>query len=311
MQKRPKSPMDVASVPTTAEVLKQQQKAPPAPASPAPTTVFLPWALATLVAAAALSSASLRRWTLLAVYGMGRMPLIDTFHATCVAFEHRRDADSAQGALQQIVAVLITALGGTTIMNFLLGQPCGWLCDNQTIVPYVVAWLAFCHCPGDLVYRTFAASPSLRLLMGLLDDVSWGVALTKWGFFNAIGAAHESPRDSAVAAILSGTVAGCGGGLTQQAASLLRAEWALRTPDSLRAPLLSMGGFGVKASFCCVCLCYALLDPHGCVREYVPAAWLPPAGASYPLAKEDVVYTAIVVMCCAATVRATAEKALA
>ena len=46
-------------------------------------------------------------------------------------------------------------------------------------------------------------------------------------------------------------------------------------------------------------------------RRSLGGASLPPAGASYPLAKEDVVYTAIVVMCCAATVRATAEKALA
>ena len=191
-----------------------------------------------------------------------------------------------------------------------LNPDSGWLCDNQTILPYVVAWLAFCHAPVDMVYRLFAASSALRVTMGVLDDISWGVALTKWGFFNAINAAHESPRGSTVAAVLGGTLAGCGGGLTQQACSLLRAEWAFRTPDSLRAPLLSMGGFGVKASFCCVSLCYALLDPHGCVRSCVPMALLP-AASSFPLSNEDVVYTAIVVMCCVSTIRATIEKAIA
>ena len=140
-----------------------------------PTTrlaLWAPWALAVLAGAVALSSVWLRRITLAAVYESGRLPLVDCFHATAVAFEHRRDHDPAQGGLQQLFAILITALGGTTIMNLILGQPCGWLCDNTTIVPYVAAWLAFCHAPADLVYRAFTASSALRIAMGVLDDVS-------------------------------------------------------------------------------------------------------------------------------------------
>ena len=132
----------------------------------------MPWALATALAAAAMYNSRLRQVVMHSVMSMP-FPLIDWFHATAVAYEFQNDADSSQGVLQRLAAVLITSLGGTTMMAFLLGQPCGWLCDNETIVPYIVMTCLFSYLPGGVLYRAVAASPTLRGVMGLLDDISW------------------------------------------------------------------------------------------------------------------------------------------
>ena len=246
---------------------------------------------------------------------MGRFPLVDCFHACAVAHEYRKGASAKQGSLQRLFAIVITSLGGTTMMNLLNGQPMGWSCDNQTLPAYVVAWLLLHHAPGDVVFRAIESSDSTRFLVGFLDDISWGVAITKWGMFNVIHAAHPNPRGSAVAAILGGWIAGCGGGIIQQACSLLDAEWSLTTPDALTGPILSLkSGFGVKASAFMSALAYGLLDPHGILRSLGgQAVDLDADGVAVTMwcSKPQVVFTAVVVMVSGATVRSTVKKLLA
>ena len=88
--------------------------------------------------------------------------------------------------------------------SHLLESRSGWLCDNQTIP--VRGRVACLHAPWT--WSGLCTSSALRVTMGVLDDISWGVALTKWGFFNAINT--RGPRGSAVAAVLGGTLAGWG-----------------------------------------------------------------------------------------------------
>ena len=308
MQRRSKSPSRGA--PTINDALSEhlKPKIEPEPqawpwmssTTTAPVPPWVPWALAAVVAAIALWSATLKAVVMAGVMDMGAFPLIDCFHAFAVAYEFETDADHNQAVLQRLFAVVLTSVGGTTIMSFLLGQPCGWLTDNQTIVPYLLMPLLMSYLPGRPVYRVIAASPTLQVVVGVLDDVSWGVAITKWGMFKSLRAAHESPRGSTVAALIAGTVAGCGGGLLQQAYSLNSVAWAFRTPASLQAPLLSMGGFGVKASFVGCVISYTLLDYHGIVPNWV----------STPSRQPDVIYFAIVFMVCVATIRSTLQNVL-
>lgn len=249
-----------------------------------------------MIFAVAVSSAKLKAVVLLAVNGMGDFPLIDMFHATAVAYEYKKTADGKQGTLQRLVAIVVTALGGTTAMSFLIGQPCGWLCDNQTLPMYITAWFALHHFPGDLIFNALDSSAATRFAVTFFDDISWGVAITKWGMFKALSAMHESPRPSGVAALLCGWIAGCGGGLAQQMCSLVSAEWKLVAPDSLKGSCLSLSrGFGVKASALMSCLAYCLLDPHGNVTAMV-STW-------QPLSRDDVIFVAVVGMVCVASVR--------
>lgn len=262
---------------------------------------YLPWAISFGIAIALCSSAAVKAVVLKAVNGMGAMPLIDLFHATAVAHEYRKFAEP-QGAVQRLIAILVTALGGTTMMSFLIGQPCGWLCDNETLTAYIVAWLLMQYTPYDVVFKALDGTAASRFVMGVLDDISWGTAITKWGMFKALSAMHEAPRGSAVAALLCGLVAGCGGGIMQQCASLLKTEWRFSTPDAFRAGKI---GFGVKASAACATLSYLLLDPHGHVASAVPPSM---SGVWPKLDRDGTLYVAIVVMICAATVRSTLEK---
>ena len=255
-----------------------------------------PWVITFVIFAVAVRSAALKALVLKAVNGMGDFPLVDIFHATAVAYEYKKTADEKQGTLQRLVAIVVTALGGTTAMSFLIGQPCGWLCDNFTLPAYIGAWFLLHHVPNDLIFNALDSSRTTRFLVGFFDDVSWGVAITKWGMYKALSAMHEAPRPSGVAALLCGTIAGCGGGIVQQMCSLLRAEWKLVTPDSLQGPSLSLSrGFGPKASALMAFLAYGLLDPHGNVKAVV--------GTWEALPKEDVIFVAVVGMVCAASVR--------
>ena len=277
------------------------------------------WALAALIAAVASQSASLRSVVIKGVNGMGSFPLIDCFHAMGVAYEYRSTAEAGQGTLQRLFAIVITSLGGTTIISFLLGHPCGWLCDNETLTAYIVAWYLMHHMPYDPLYRLITSSPYLPTVVTFFDDISWGVAITKWGMFKAVYAIHEQPRPSAVAALLSGMVAGCGGGLIQQACSLVKVQWAFATPDAFTGDALSLrSGFGIKASACMAALTYCLMDPHGLLRTAVDphgrafTVGAPNADGHTSLwhSKEEVIHTAVCVMVCAATVRSTLEKLL-
>ena len=76
-----------------------------------------------MIFAVAVSSAKLKAVVLLAVNGMGDFPLIDMFHATAVAYEYKKTADGKQGTLQRLLAIVVTALGGTTAMTFLIHSP--------------------------------------------------------------------------------------------------------------------------------------------------------------------------------------------
>uniref|UniRef100_A0A7S4C1P3 Uncharacterized protein n=2 Tax=Chrysotila carterae TaxID=13221 RepID=A0A7S4C1P3_CHRCT len=134
----------------------------------------------------------------------------------------------------------------------------------------------------------------------MLDDLTWGVAITTWGMEKTIGAAHLAPRGSAVAAILCGTIAGCGGGLLCDTASLMSTEWKLKTPQALRTV-----SFAPTTALCCCVLAYALRDPHNVVSPFM----LHNAGVAFvPLQPEDVMVVAATLTCSVSTIRSTFEK---
>ena len=304
-----KSPVKERAKSPAKSPAKVRSPKPPAAkgAGSATSMISAPWAISLALALAACASATLRAIVLRAVNGTGSVPLIDFFHATAVAHEYRKFAEP-QGAVQRLFAVVVTALGGTTVMSFLLGQPCGWLCDNETLTAYVVAWWLMHYAPFDFFYRVLDSSASSRFVMGVLDDISWGVAITKWGMFKAIAPMHPAPAGSTVAALLSGLVAGCGGGVIQQGASLLKKEWSLCTPNAFRVGTI---GFGVKATSFCVVLSYILLDPHGHLVSALPSSVTSLAGGRWPLGHDETIYVAIITMIHVATVRSTLARLMA
>jgi uncharacterized membrane protein YeiH len=245
----------------------------------------------------------------------GAFPLIDFFHGTAVAYEYRKGASPKHAPLQRLVAIVLTALGGTMMTGVLLGQPPSWVLYSEVVPAYFLCW-ALMHCvPLDPLFRLLEApaplGPVLRFTLGALDDVSWGVAITSWGQDKALQAQHGPARASITAALLTGFMSGCGGGLLQQAFGFNDAEWSFRTP-----PALVRASFAIKLSAGCSLAYYYAVDPHGyiaaaAVAVALPGPWhslLPPF--TPPAEQEEWTETVRVGIICAVVLLSTVRTTL-
>ena len=173
---------------------------------------------------------TLKALTMSMLNDWGSFPLIDLFHGTGVAYEYRERGSPAHAPLQRVFAIVITALGGTMLTGFLLGQPPSWLCYSEVIPAYCFCWFIMERLPREPLFRLIRGSALAEFTMTLLDDISWGIAITSWGQDKATSAQHEPARASMIAALLCGVVSGCGGGVIQRSFGLLSETWAFTTP---------------------------------------------------------------------------------
>lgn len=185
-------------------------------------------------------------------------PVLDVAKAIAVASVFRRSAHSSQQSwAQQLVAILLCCLGGTTLTGILLGQPPSWVIGANTAPTYVLGYLLVNYSPGDVVWR-LASIPLLFECLMFLDGISWGTAITSWGVDKAVGAMHPQVASSTPAALLAGVLSGTGGGILNEAFSLSHKEWVFSTPPSLASP-----SFGIKVALLASPLYYVLHNPHG------------------------------------------------
>ena len=257
---------------------------------------LLAWAAAALIAAAAYQMTFLSDFIMWMRRGLNPFPLLDAIHAVAVAYEYRGLADKEQSLPQRIIAVCITSLGGTSMGAVILGTPFGWASDNWTLPMYIIAPLIMELAPGDVVYKCLSIQP-VNFLLTLLDDITWGAAITAWGMEHAL-----SHKAQTVNAILVGTLAGCGGGLMQATFSLLKADWKVTTPAAFTTAK-AYSFTGPNASFACCVLIYLLQDPHKLLASYGLMLWT-------PLTQDEGVFAAVCVMCSVATVRGALEKSM-
>lgn len=93
-----------------------------------------------------------------------------------------------------------------------------------------------------------------------MNDVNWGNGITMLGVRRPQASLHiNSPvRSSTTAAILLGTLGGCGGGLLRSACNFNKRAWHFTVPRHLSDPHF----FPARMSFAMAVLFYALTDPH-------------------------------------------------
>ena len=99
--------------------------------------------------------------------------------------------------------------------SVLLGQPIGWITSDVTVLTYLLIFaLSHMRLTRDL-FRFLVNLEPFATIISIVDDMSWGNCITMLGVQRAINPMHAaSPvKNSASAAILLGTLAGCGGGL--------------------------------------------------------------------------------------------------
>lgn len=126
--------------------------------------------------------------------------------------------------------------------SILLGQPIGWLCSDVTVCTYLLIFaLSYSRFTRD-IFRFIVNLEPFATIISVVDDMSWGNCITMLGVQRALNPMHAaSPvKNSASAAILLGTLAGCGGGLLRSDKANMDAFW---TRDELfvflSSPLLS------------------------------------------------------------------------
>ncbi|RKP07673.1 hypothetical protein THASP1DRAFT_24221 [Thamnocephalis sphaerospora] len=187
------------------------------------------------------------------------LPILGTLHAIKVTLDYRARIRRASGPrpplLQGLFTVLTMALGGSTTSAFLMGIPPSWLSSNVALPTYALVYLAMFRAPGDIVFRTLdAIDPFIRPILLVADGLTR--AHSQAGF--AIESVRAMPvlKNSIIAQLLCGTLAGCGGGILADAFNLASHDWHFRTPTALKSE-----HYDLRVSFF-TALTYALTTPY-------------------------------------------------
>ena len=168
--------------------------------------------------------------------------------------------------LQVAISCLIGTFGGTTVAMISLGQHPGWMGDLGSPVAFAMGFWMIFLCPGDVFYKMITRNRNVELLLGYINTLSCGHAITSWGQDQAVfKALHLKSGGSPIGmsgplAIWCGTIAGCGGGIVANAlsASGKTPEWIFGTPVVLKGPSIT-----VKTAFLSSCIYYLIRNPHG------------------------------------------------
>lgn len=128
---------------------------------------------------------------------------------------------SAAALVQSLVAYILCSAGGTSMGSILLGQPIGWLTSDVTVCTYLLIFALSHMTLTRELFRFIVNLEPFSTIISVVDDMSWGNCVTMLGVQRALNPLHAaSPvKNSASAAILLGTLAGCGGGLLRSGQS--------------------------------------------------------------------------------------------
>jgi hypothetical protein len=243
-----------------------------------------------MAAASPFSSAALwtNLWTVERGWPVAGIPFLDIFHALALARDFQHNAER-QPFFQQLVAFLLTCLGGTALGSLLLGQPIGWLGNDVIVATYVCIFFLSWNPWTRGLFKAIVNAPGIATIIGLIDDASWGNSVTMLGVQRALIPLHaQSPvKSSTTAALLLGTLAGCGGGLIRMTFNMNRREWFFSVPRHLSAP-----HFPVRLSASMALLFYVLTNPHG-------HTWLPMVPPTGFVDVQTAKWT-VIAICCAA-----------
>lgn len=167
------------------------------------------------------------------------IPVFEFIHFLAVAYDCRLNGATigTRPLIPLYLAYWLAAVGGGLWVGVLLGQPPGWLCSDMSIAAGLLAFVLLHAFPGDLLYKLLQRVPPLVWLLRAGDDVARALSVSLGGVERTRNAQHATlTRMSHTCAILCGTLAGGGGGLTASFLNLFSEHWAFRVPPALIAP---------------------------------------------------------------------------
>jgi hypothetical protein len=174
--------------------------------------------------------------------------LLDFVGTTFVCKKYRETARGDKSWFEMMLACVLMQFGGTLIISLILGQPPSWLLSRSALPAFFLAWWLSFYSPDDIFWNTVSKNNFLLFLLGFLNFISSGHAVTSWGmdkcFFNVFHLNGDTYSRAYWLCILCGTVAACGGGILAEVFNFFSSSksFTLRHKSSF----LEIGKYGVS-----------------------------------------------------------------
>jgi hypothetical protein len=159
-----------------------------------------------------------------------------------VCWEFWRNAERSRiPPIAALVSTFIVGFGGSTIAAMMLGKPLGVLQGNVNIPVYSAVAMLVYYFPSGVFFRALEVNRViLAPLLTVVEAVSKAGTISKVGVDGVLGHASGQYSDSIFAAIVVGTVSGCGGGVLGSLMNLRYSSWSFGTPAQFVSPNKSM-----------------------------------------------------------------------
>jgi hypothetical protein len=176
------------------------------------------------------------------------IPNLTIILSVWVCWEFWRNLESRKiQPIQALVSTFIVGFGGSSIASIMLAKPWGWLQGNINIPVYTFMALLVYYSPRNIVFNILERNRQYLVpIFTLVEAVSKAFTIARVGVDGVFNAANGKYADSISAAILIGTISGCGGGVTGSMIGLRKPSWGFEVPAQLLSPNKSM----VLSFFC-------------------------------------------------------------
>jgi len=202
-------------------------------------TSFIDWSLA------------LEAWPL--THGV---PVLDIFYSIFAARNCRLQTRTLGIDIVQLyVSYILSTLGGSLLVAYLLAQPPGWLSMDIPFLVYTTSFFLF-QLPVISDIMLFITSiPPIPLIIQIFVDITWTTSITSYGF----DAALRSPRDvknSSIGPWIVGIASGIGGLAFNQTFGLYQKRW------SFQNPIILSNNIVLRMVVLSTTVYYIMLNPH-------------------------------------------------
>ena len=135
------------------------------------------------------------------------IPLLDIFFGVFAARNYKLYSDRNINLLQAYISYIISTLGGSMCVSYLLSQPVGWLQIDIPFLVYTATFLLF-HIPLINNISLFITNNFIvQLIIQVFVDITWMTSITSYSFDNALKSPYNI-KNSSVGPIIVAFIGG-------------------------------------------------------------------------------------------------------
>ena len=146
-----------------------------------------------------------------------------------------------------------------------MGKPIGWIQGNINIPVYTIVALTVYYLPGDILFRSLENVRFILIpIFTLIEAISKCETIANVGVDGVLlHKGSEVFERSIFAALVIGTISGCGGGILGSMINVRESDWRFSTPSQFKNPNTSM----ILSFFCSII--YLLLHRGMAIKKAV------------------------------------------